>query len=265
MPSRSTININPNNSHTPVITTVINPGSVRYGVRIIVTGFLLCVLGLLIKENPVEAKSYPQAPYQVIDTLSNTIEIREYAPQWVADITIDAKRKEAANRGFRQLFSYISGNNQTNASVPMTVPVAEFPSENTPQSEVRPTSQKIPMTVPVAEIPADSGWTIRFFMPPSYTEAMIPKANNPDITISQLPPRLLAVIRFSGFGNNTALHDKTAELSKSLQQSPYQLAGNAQYAFYNAPFTLPFFRRNEVMIPVAHKPSSPSQYEDLTP
>lgn len=202
------------------------------------------------------AERYEEAHYVLIETLAPDITIRQYVPQLVADVTVTGSRGQAAGKGFRQLFDYISGGNRppavsTPTNIPMTTPVVEKPAT---AKTTQTTKTTIAMTTPVTEKPAaetPNAWVIRFFLPRNYTLQTIPQPTNANIQISQTEPVMMAVIRFSGVGDDAALRQHEAQLTARLQAAGKTIVGPAEYAFYNAPFTLPFLRRNEVMIPIA--------------
>jgi DNA gyrase inhibitor GyrI len=218
--------------------------------RLLLSLVTLFIVGLMGQGDEALAKKYNEAQYKVVETLSDSVEIREYMPQLVADVTVTGDRKKAASKGFRQLFSYITGANNTQAKVAMTTPVAEIPVQTETDTL---TSQNIAMTTPVTETLTEEGWVIRFFLPPEFTLENVPVPTNKNIVISEIDPHQVAVIRFSGRGNNANLNKRENELREMLTDSSYSTVGSAEYAFYNAPFTLPFLRRNEVMLPVSSK------------
>ncbi|MFN8615420.1 MAG: heme-binding protein [Vampirovibrionales bacterium] len=95
----------------------------------IMTLALLALAVVAIGGESVAASRYKEAQYTVLQTINKSIEIRGvYAPQLVAEVTVAGARNEAANKGFRQLFAYITGANTTQQSVAMTTPVVERPS-----------------------------------------------------------------------------------------------------------------------------------------
>jgi hypothetical protein len=48
------------------------------------------------------------------------------------------------------------------------------------------------MTAPVSQTGAGSRrWRVRFFLPSEYERETLPKPNDPDIAISELPPEIL--------------------------------------------------------------------------
>ncbi len=63
-----------------------------------------------------------------------------------------------------------------------------------------------------------------------------------------MPASNYAVIRFSGFAGEEKTATKTAELMTWLTSKGIKPAGKPELARYNPPWTLPFLRRNEVMI-----------------
>lgn len=220
----------------------------------------LLVLSFILKGQIVSAEKYNEAQYQLIEAISDTVEVRQYQPQMVADVTVKGDRSDAAGKGFRQLFAYISGENLVRQKVPMTVPVAEYPADTT--NNELPKSESIKMTTPVTELNTSDGWVIRFFLPSTYTLDNTPTPKNPHIKISQTVPRKMAAIRFSGFAGDEKLEKKAAILIRTLQGTNYDITGSTQYAFYDSPFTLPFFRRNEVLVPVTRtNDSTPSNHD----
>lgn len=76
----------------------------------------------------------------------------------------------------------------------------------------------------------------------------IPKPLNPAVQLRQIPAVKKAVISFSGFYNDQKVTEKTLELERWIQSKNLQSTGNPNFARYNPPWTLPFMRRNEVMI-----------------
>ncbi len=179
-----------------------------------------------------------QAQYKIIES-HGKIEIRDYTPMIVAETTVAGDREEAINQGFRVIADYIFGNNQASQNVAMTSPVIQKPSE------------KIAMTAPVIQQPNGNLWTVSFVMPSSYSMKALPKPNNQAVSLRELPERRFAVIRFSGFADRGTLLKKTEELKLFVSSKKLTFASEPAYAFFNPPWTLPFLRRNEVMLELA--------------
>ena len=180
---------------------------------------------------------------------SGTFELRQYAPMLVAETLVDGDMDDAGSTGFRKIADYIFGNNQVQAGtsstkIAMTAPVT-----------MEPQSQKIAMTAPVALIPAENmaasqQWRVHFVMPSQYTMGSIPKPKNPDVKLREIPGKLFAVNSFTGFNTHSRIQAKTDELSAWIGQKNLKSLGQTQLARYDPPWTLPMFRRNEVMIEV---------------
>ena len=126
-----------------------------------------------------------QPKYQVVESSGN-IEIRDYAPQIVAEAEVAGDRRDAIRKGFRIIADYIFGNNTSAQKVPMTAPVTQQGSE------------KIAMTAPVTQQGDGNIWRVRFVMPSSYTIETLPKPNNPAVKLKEIGAKRYAVIRFSG-------------------------------------------------------------------
>jgi hypothetical protein len=179
-----------------------------------------------------------QAKYDVFET-HGAIEIRDYAPMIVAEVSVSGARKKAIGDGFRLIADYIFGNNISSQKVAMTAPVIQQPSE------------KIAMTAPVTQQGGGGLWDVQFVMPSDYTMQTLPKPNNPDVILKEIAGKRFAVIRFSGLARANSLAAHTKELETFILENNLQTVSEPTYAFFNPPWTLPFLRRNEVMIEIS--------------
>ena len=176
-----------------------------------------------------------QAHYEVVKFDGN-FEIRDYAPMIVAQTEVSGERKEAISKGFRIIADYIFGNNIAGQKVAMTAPVMQGP------------GQKIAMTAPLTQKAEGNSWMVRFVMPSQYTLVSLPRPANPAVKLTEVPGKRFAVIRFSGLANAESLKQHEVELRAYLDRNHLVAAGQATYAFFNPPWTLPFLRRNEIMV-----------------
>lgn len=179
-----------------------------------------------------------EAKYEII-TSDDNIEIRQYAPAIVAEIVVTGDIESAGDEAFRPLFNYISGDNTARQDIAMTAPVSQ-----------QTAGESIAMTAPVNQQAEGEQWLVSFMMPASYTLDTLPVPNDNRIQLRQLPPRLIAAIRYSGFWSESNYLSNKTKLEKWLQQTDYQISGEAIWARYNAPFTPWFLRRNEVLLPL---------------
>ena len=85
-------------------------------------------------------------------------------------------------------------------------------------------------------------------MPSRYTLQTLPKPNNPNIEIVEVPAQTYGVIKFSGLAGTEKVAAKTKELQSWMQAQNLTITGKPELARYNPPWTLPFMRRNEIMI-----------------
>ena len=170
------------------------------------------------------------------------MEIRDYDRMTVAEVMITGERYMAINAGFRILASYISGDNRARKKIPMTAPVIQEAGDAD--------GEAITMMAPVIQEPGETmnTWNIRFVMPPEYTPALLPVPEDTRIRFLEVPAYRTAVIQFSGFNTDSNLSEHLSILMDWLASNNISPAGRAIYAFYNPPWTLPFFRRNEISI-----------------
>jgi len=115
---------------------------------------------------------------------------------------------------------------------------------------IEPHAEKISMTAPVNVEQYGAGWKVNFVMPSQYTLETLPKPNNPLVKIKPIPAKKFAVIQFSGLVDEEKVAKKVTDLEQWISTKQLKVLGNAELAIYNPPWTLPFLRRNEVMIEV---------------
>jgi DNA gyrase inhibitor GyrI len=165
-------------------------------------------------------------------------EIRRYEPTLVAEVTVTGSRDGAVNAGFRILAAFIFGDNAPAEKIAMTVPVTQQPGE------------RIAMTAPVTQSGKDGTWTVRFGMPARYTAQTLPAPKDERIRIVELPARTVASVRFSGFRTDAALAEQAARLAAFVTREGLQPLGPPVFAYYDPPWSIPFLRRNEVLVDV---------------
>ncbi len=169
--------------------------------------------------------------YEVVRKLAK-VEVRRY-PEIVL-----AKVSNVEADSFGLLFRYISGNNIKKEKVKMTTPVMS-----------KDTSQEIKMTSPVLSEFSTDGY-MAFVMPSEFNLETAPLPMDNRIKIEQIPPRLVAALRFSGSWSEVHLKEKTKELLEELATAKVKARGSVFTMLYNPPFTPSFLRRNEVAIEV---------------
>jgi hypothetical protein len=203
---------------------------------------IVILAGLASAATPSLADSdVEHARYSVV-TSQGQIEIREYAPQIVAETTVAGERDEAIREGFRRLAGYIFGDNAPKQKIAMTAPVVQAPK-----------GEKIAMTAPVDQARTGEGWRVRFTMPAEYTMATLPQPNNEAVRLAEVPGKRMAAIRFSGVATEGDLAENERKLLDFTNEQGLTPKGAPHYAFYDPPWTLPWNRRNEVMVEIGRK------------
>jgi len=187
------------------------------------------------------AMAIEEPAFEKLEAAEN-IEIRQYRPVIVAETFVDGDMSSASNKGFRLIADYIFGNYLSRGGTP------DKPSE------------KIAMTAPVNVEPQGDSvggvmhgkrWRVQFTMPGGYSMATLPKPQNPAVTLRELPGKRYAVLVFSGFSGEEKVQQKTDELLLWLKAKNKTAFSTPQLARYNPPWTLPFLRRNEILVEVA--------------
>ena len=168
-----------------------------------------------------------QPNYNSINKNKN-IEIRHYKKLLYAETTVTGPREESISTGFRIIADFIFGNNRL--------------------SESDNNSSKIAMTSPVIqERISNSNWKVKFIMPQSFTVQNLPLPNNEKIKITEGNNEYFIAIRFSGSSSQKNLDKNLKILLDHISANDIETSGSTIYAFYNPPWTLPIFRRNEIL------------------
>lgn len=155
------------------------------------------------------------------------IEIRRYHKMVIASV-------DNTGSAFNRLFRYISGANKSKTKISMTAPVI--------------TSEKIAMTSPVIS----SSDSMSFILPSKYTIETAPEPNDQQVSISEVPERHVAIIRFRGFAWRDSVKNQTALLMKWISDEGISVKGTTFLMQYNPPFVPGFLRRNEVGIEIEY-------------
>ena len=172
---------------------------------------------------------------------SGEFELRVYDPMIVAETLISGDMDSASNQGFRRIAGYIFGKNSApsgdSEKIAMTTPVT-----------MQAVPQKIAMTIPVTSTAVGDQWRVQFVMPSEYSMDTLPIPDDPTVTLREVPGAHYAVLRFSGLVSDKKRAAKTADLIAWVNERKISVVGEPSLARYDPPWTLPFLRRNEVIV-----------------
>lgn len=188
--------------------------------------------GIRVNEEPI---------YKVLKK-DGDFELRHYPKQLIAKVTLHGMSYDYfRENAFEKLAAYIFEGNQSKESVPMTSPVL---------TEKK--SELLPMTDPVLQHEDPSGaWTMSFILPKEYTLATAPKPKNAEIVLEEVEPYDAAVITYSGNNKVSKIEEHKKELGEWVgKQSGLAMSGHYFIAQYDAPFVVPFLKRNEVQVKI---------------
>ena len=175
------------------------------------------------------AMAIEEPKFDVIEKVE-AFELRAYKPLIVAEVLVDGDMKQASSKGFKLIADYIFGNNKSKAGAKI--------------GDI----EKISMTAPVAMQKDASKWRVNFVMPSQYRLETLPTPNNPQVNLHEAAAKKFAVVRFSGLVGEEKMASKTAELQAWMQTKQIAPIATPELARYNPPWTLPFLRRNEILI-----------------
>jgi hypothetical protein len=201
-----------------------------------ITSIIALILIVGVLAGPVMS-DVEKPDYEVIQSEQN-IEIRQYEPMIIAEVEVDGKREDAIGDGFRLLADYIFGNNTVQQVISMTAPVQQKENQN------------IAMTAPVQQQSTGKSWRMSFVMPSKYSMDSLPVPNNNRVRLKGILAKKFVVIEFSGTNSNENVTEHENQLMNYIEENQIKINDSPKYAFYNPPWSLPFLRRNEVMIEI---------------
>ena len=177
--------------------------------------------------------------YQVVETLGR-LQIRDYQPRLAAETTVAGDEYSARGTGFRRLAGFIFGGNHSGASIAMTAPVA--------QSQ----GATIAMTAPVDQQQLTPGTVAN----PLFHAI---KIHCGDFAAAERPGgpdrdgaggRPLASTAIPARSTARPWQRRIRSCFGYCKEAGWVAAGPPMTWFYDPPWTLPFLRRNEAVVPV---------------
>lgn len=144
---------------------------------------------------------------------------------------------DAGNRAFPILAGYIFGKNKGERKLAMTAPVTQAP-----------VPAKLDMTAPVTQSAGPDGILVQFVLPKDINMDNAPLPLDARVRLREVPPKQVAVIRYSGFWSQANYARHLAELQAALRAANITWTGEPVLSRYNGPMTLWFMRRNEIWL-----------------
>lgn len=211
-------------------------------------GALGAALGLGFVRWQLQRFVTESVPYELEARLGD-VELRGYPEQVVAETVVEhASWNDALSDGFKRLAGYIFGDNDAKERLSMAAPVLS----SVTAAEHR--GERLAMTAPVLATVGDANVTSRtvaFAMPGDRTLADLPKPRDPRVHLRVVPARLVAALAFRGNYKSGLPAAKREELLEKLHAAGMASKGEATFAGYDPPSTIPSWRRNEVMVELA--------------
>ena len=166
---------------------------------------------------------YKEPSYQLLEKINN-IEIRQYNEYIVAKTSIPKNAQKSDNLMFKTLASYIFGANAK--------------------------QEKIPMTAPVSTYELDNQHNMLFYMLDFNDINDLPKTSVQNIAFEKINLGKCAVITFSWYTTKKKVNKYKNILTQFIINHGYTAKKPTFLNRYNAPWTLPFLRRNEILIKI---------------
>ena len=170
------------------------------------------------------AENYEEPRFEIIKQFKR-FEIRNYSDAIQARVHTPGDGWANASGGFRRIAGYIFGGNERNQSIAMTAPVHMWKSEG--------------------------GSMMAFIMPSEHEMSDLPMPNDSEIELLPVEGGVFAAMKFSGFSGHSKRDRLIAKLLRLVEKEGLTVAGEPILAVYDNPTsTLPFMRRNEILLPI---------------
>lgn len=190
-------------------------------------------LGLSIVA-PSVARARSEQPEYELERRDGAIELRQYAPQLVAEVTGTGDREGTADDLFPVLADYIFATHRAGPDIEMTTPV-----------------EQAPVTLTLAgDATTGNAHLLRFTMPSKWTLATLPDPADDRVVLREIPTRRMAVLPFNGAATDKVIREKEPELRRWIEAQGLEPKGHAEFAYYDPPITPGPWKLNEVRIEV---------------
>ena len=164
--------------------------------------------------------SYKEPKFTLINKNDN-IEIRQYDKYVIAKTSMPKKNSSLDDNMFSVLAGYIFGANNK--------------------------GQSIPMTTPVITREDDSSYDMIFFMLDSESPDDLPAPNSSKIILETYTMGKTISIRFGMWATEERILKYKSILDQYIKDEGIIVKSNIMVAQYNSPWTMPPFRRNELI------------------
>lgn len=158
-------------------------------------------------------------PSHEVEQRVGRLEVRRYPSVRVAATTVSGTWEDALHEGSLRLASFLHGGNDAHT--------------------------RLRMAAPVIGAGDAAGFRLAVVLA---DDAVTPTPDDPRVSVSDVPPRRVAVLRFHGRRDEAAIERHKRELARELARSGLKPHGEAIFAGYDPPTTLPLFRRNELWV-----------------
>ena len=187
----------------------------------ILTLGILAIAAFAITGCESSRAKYESAPFASAEK-DGAFELRDYP-----EITVvrTSGKGSDANGAFMRLFRYIGGGNAS--------------------------SSKIAMTTPVFMDRGEKETDMSFVVPKAVAAAGAPAPTAPQVSLSKRAAGRFAVMRFSGWRSAKSEEAALVKLRAWIQAKGMKETGKPSFAYFDPPWTLGPFRRNEVLVRVA--------------
>ncbi len=171
----------------------------------------------------IGVRTAEQPAYQVLKK-DQSVELRLYQPHTIISTHLPIATDAHANTNFQTLGGYIFGDNMQNIHIPMTIPVVQ---------ETKNAQQYM-----------------YFVLPKTYQAQNAPTPNSDKVLIEDRAAEHVASLKVNSTDTAYLAEQETMLRDWVSRQGNLSSKGTVRLAQYDPPWSIPWLRRTELMLPV---------------
>lgn len=174
------------------------------------------------------------------------VQLRHYHSYHVAKVRVESDEDDQNREtAYMRLLNYVLGRNSRRERIEPMIPIIQEDVAARMTALMRLEHHDVDLNITAFEV--------SMILPPELNEETAPLPVDPEIRIHRVRPHLTAAVKFSGLCTKRKQIRLSKYLRLWLHDKGYTAISSARLARYNHPITLPFLRRNELLIDVVKR------------
>ncbi|HPU54014.1 MAG TPA: heme-binding protein [Burkholderiaceae bacterium] len=179
-----------------------------------------------------------EPPFIVLRT-EDEFEVRRYEPHVLAEAALPGPADYAADAGFHLLNEYLAGRNTSRRRFGTHSPLI-----------LTPAATSLDARVPMIPSMAVNGFVVQFVMPIGQALSELPVPKDSRVRLRSVASETRIVHRYAGNWSQQTYRRHLETLRRAVAHAGMSTRGEPAFVRFDAPYVLPFLRRNEIWLAV---------------